>query len=228
MIFLLDSLKNCNCNCNVTRNCRITQSVGATGGVYKGLGRNQHELMTRACKEFLAQDKKNAIIYPHHDAQCRLPNLFGQGYKLVECISVARVQPRTSKGHRLKLPCVTHTLSLQQVNKKEPYQKPFSRLRSRSLTELTKQLHSTNKERHGTTTHNDDNTKDRDDDTTRHNTTQRRNGTSHSTHHTEQQPPTPPPQPTTKNKQQQPTTTKQQQQQQIPQPQPQQRTRAKR
>ena len=27
---------------------RITQSVGATGGVYKGQGRNQHELMPRA------------------------------------------------------------------------------------------------------------------------------------------------------------------------------------
>ena len=27
---------------------RITQSGGATGGVYKGQGRNQHELMTRA------------------------------------------------------------------------------------------------------------------------------------------------------------------------------------
>ena len=27
---------------------RITQSVGATGGVYKGQGRNQHELMIRA------------------------------------------------------------------------------------------------------------------------------------------------------------------------------------
>ena len=27
---------------------RIIQSVGATGGVYKGQGRNQHELMTRA------------------------------------------------------------------------------------------------------------------------------------------------------------------------------------
>ena len=26
---------------------RITRSVGATGGVYKGQGRNQHELMTR-------------------------------------------------------------------------------------------------------------------------------------------------------------------------------------
>ena len=27
---------------------RIIQSVGATGGVYKGQGRNQHELMTHA------------------------------------------------------------------------------------------------------------------------------------------------------------------------------------
>ena len=27
---------------------RITQSVGATGGVYKGQGRNQHDLMNRA------------------------------------------------------------------------------------------------------------------------------------------------------------------------------------
>jgi hypothetical protein len=35
---------------------RITQSVGATGGVYKGQGRNQHELMTRAYSEFLVED----------------------------------------------------------------------------------------------------------------------------------------------------------------------------
>ena len=27
---------------------RIIQSVGATGGVYKGQGRNQHELMNQA------------------------------------------------------------------------------------------------------------------------------------------------------------------------------------
>ena len=35
---------------------RITQSVGATGGVYKGQGRIQHRLMTCAYKEFLVQD----------------------------------------------------------------------------------------------------------------------------------------------------------------------------
>ena len=36
---------------------QITQSVGATGGVYKGPGRNQHELMTRAYYEFLVEDQ---------------------------------------------------------------------------------------------------------------------------------------------------------------------------
>ena len=36
---------------------RISQSVGATGGVYKGQGRNQRELMTRAYQEFLVEDR---------------------------------------------------------------------------------------------------------------------------------------------------------------------------
>jgi len=33
---------------NVQKVHRITQSVGATGGVYKGQGRNQHKMMTYA------------------------------------------------------------------------------------------------------------------------------------------------------------------------------------
>ena len=35
---------------------RTIQSVGATGGVYKGQGRIQRELMTHAYKEFLVED----------------------------------------------------------------------------------------------------------------------------------------------------------------------------
>ena len=35
---------------------RTTQSVGATGGVYKGQGRIQHGMMTRAYKVFLVQE----------------------------------------------------------------------------------------------------------------------------------------------------------------------------
>ena len=39
------------------------------------------------------------MIYPQHDKYFkRLPRPNGQGVKLVELISVARVQPRTSKG----------------------------------------------------------------------------------------------------------------------------------
>lgn len=39
------------------------------------------------------------MIYPHHDEIFkRLPEPIGQGYILVEYISVARVRPRTSKG----------------------------------------------------------------------------------------------------------------------------------
>jgi hypothetical protein len=34
-----------------------TQSRAATGGVYKGQGRNQHELMTHTYWEFLVQEK---------------------------------------------------------------------------------------------------------------------------------------------------------------------------
>jgi hypothetical protein len=36
---------------------RTIQSVGAMGGVYKGQGRSQRELMTRAYQEFLVEDQ---------------------------------------------------------------------------------------------------------------------------------------------------------------------------
>ena len=43
---------------------------------------------------------KIAMIYPHHDARFKdCPGLSAkEKRKLVECISVARVRPRTSKG----------------------------------------------------------------------------------------------------------------------------------
>ncbi|CAL6280033.1 unnamed protein product [Bathycoccus prasinos] len=63
-----------------------------------------------------------------------LPRPFGQGYKLVESVSVARVRPRTSKG-------ITDLL-LPQTSIRDPKNRAvlFSRLRSRSLTELTRQI----------------------------------------------------------------------------------------
>ncbi len=40
------------------------------------------------------------MIYPQHDRVCqRLPRPFGQGDTLADPAIVARVRPRTSKGH---------------------------------------------------------------------------------------------------------------------------------
>ena len=87
-----------------------------------------------------------AIIYPHHDARFkRLPRPFGQGYKLVERISVARVRPRTSKGITdlllPQLPSVnTPKVPLRSRRQSQAFAVLFSRPRSRSLTELTRQI----------------------------------------------------------------------------------------
>ncbi|KAI9631664.1 hypothetical protein KEM48_014635 [Puccinia striiformis f. sp. tritici PST-130] len=66
----------------------VVQSVVATGGVYKGQGRNQRELMTRAYWEFLVHVEKLQATIPKHEG--------------------ARVRPRTSKG-------ITDLLSLSLV-----------------------------------------------------------------------------------------------------------------
>ena len=75
----------------------------------------------------------------------RLPNHVWQGYKLVERISVARVQPRTSKGITdLLLPQTSLRLGvkvpLRSILRFRRNDLLFSRLRSRSLTELTRQI----------------------------------------------------------------------------------------
>ena len=76
----------------------------------------------------------------------RLPRPLSQGCKLDECISVARVRPRTSKGITdLLLPRTsvgyTPIVPLRShVPKKESFVELFSRSRSRSLTELTRQI----------------------------------------------------------------------------------------
>ena len=58
-----------------------TQSVGATGGVYKIQGRIQCALMTRAYKEFLVQDPKLQTSIPITNQFTRLPMPFGKGHK---------------------------------------------------------------------------------------------------------------------------------------------------
>jgi hypothetical protein len=77
----------------------------------------------------------------------RLPRPLSQGCKLDECISVARVRPRTSKGITdLLLPrtSVGYTpivpLRSRVTKGKNSFVELFSRSRSRSLTELTRQI----------------------------------------------------------------------------------------
>ena len=88
-----------------------------------------------------------AIIYPQHDAISKdYPDLSVKVVRLVERISVARVRPRTSKGITdLLLPRTsvgyTPIVPLRSHERTpENYAELFSRSRSRSLTELTRQI----------------------------------------------------------------------------------------
>ena len=88
----------------------VVQSVVATGGVYKGQGRNQRELMTHAYWEFLVHVEKLQATIPKHEGgsdgypeACRPRIVTHAG-----SFSVARVRPRTSKG-------ITDLLSLSLV-----------------------------------------------------------------------------------------------------------------
>ena len=75
----------------------------------------------------------------------KVAHSFRSRKKLVERISVARVQPRTSKGITdLLLPHTSsryaHKVPLRNHPETIWFWKLFSRLRSRSLTELTRQI----------------------------------------------------------------------------------------
>ena len=85
-------------------------------------------------------------LSPARLALKRLPRPISQGCKLDEPVSVARVRPRTSKGITdLLLPRTSIgyppivPLRSQRTNPEE-FAELFSRSRSRSLTELTRQI----------------------------------------------------------------------------------------
>ena len=75
--------------------------------MYKGQRRILRQLMTGKYKEFLVQDKQLQESIPNTIGVYRLPTLVSAGdaavfcktAQLVEPISVARVSPRSSKGH---------------------------------------------------------------------------------------------------------------------------------
>ena len=81
----------------VRRLHRTIQSVGATGGVYKGQGRNQCKLMTCVYQEFLVGDQQLQGSIPITTKTQRFPMSIDKG-RLVDSVIVARVRPRTSKG----------------------------------------------------------------------------------------------------------------------------------
>ncbi len=66
--------------------------------MYKGQGRNQRELMTHTYWEFRSREII-ASPYPNHEGfSSGYPALSGKVRKHADSFSVARVQPRTSKG----------------------------------------------------------------------------------------------------------------------------------
>ena len=75
----------------------LWQSVVATGGVYKGQGRDRRGLMTRAYWEFLVHVQQLQCPIPSTKRVQRVTWAFRPG-RLDDLFSVARVRPRTSKG----------------------------------------------------------------------------------------------------------------------------------
>ena len=83
-------------------------------------------------------------LSPARQSFTRLPGPSGQGYILAAFVSVARVRPRTSKGITdLLLPQTSYhytwSVPLRSIYKRR-FAILFSRLRSRSLSELTRQI----------------------------------------------------------------------------------------
>ena len=67
--------------------------------MYKGQGRNQRELMTRTYWEFPRSREIIANLYPNHvEVSWGYPFFSEKVLKHAAFYSVARVQPRTSKG----------------------------------------------------------------------------------------------------------------------------------
>lgn len=113
--------------------------------MYKGQGRNQRELMTRAYWEFLVHGEELQAPIPSTKEVQRVTRPCRARSRHDESFSVARVRPRTSKGITDLL-----LLNLAWLNATCPSKKLaptrrrigelFNRLESRSLSELTRQI----------------------------------------------------------------------------------------
>ena len=112
--------------------------------MYKGQGRNQRELMTRAYWEFLVHAEKLQAAIPSTKEVQRVTRSCRTRSRHVDSFSVARVRPRTSKGITdlllLNLAWLNATCPSKKLAQTELICELFNRLESRSLSELTRQI----------------------------------------------------------------------------------------
>ena len=113
--------------------------------MYKGQGRNQRELMTRAYWEFLVHGEELQAPIPSTKEIQRVSHSFrSRGEIHADSFSVARVRPRTSKGITdlllLNLVWLNATCPSKKLHRRKGIGELFSRLESRSLSELTRQI----------------------------------------------------------------------------------------
>ena len=116
--------------------------------MYKGQGRNQRELMTRAYWEFLVHGEELQAPIPSTKEIQRVSHSFrSRGEIHADSFSVARVRPRTSKGITDLLLLNLVWLKATRPSKKsvltltsQVISRLFNRLESRSLSELTRQI----------------------------------------------------------------------------------------
>lgn len=112
--------------------------------MYKGQGRNQRELMTRAYWEFLVHGGKLQTPIPSTKEVQRVTRPFRARSIHADSFSVARVRPRTSKGITdlllLNLAWLNATCPSKKLTPTGIIGELFNRLESRSLSELTRQI----------------------------------------------------------------------------------------
>lgn len=112
--------------------------------MYKGQGRNQRELMTRAYWEFLVHGEQLQSPIPGTKGVQRVTQSFRTRETHAESFSVARVRPRTSKGITdlllLNLAWLNATCPSKKLRRPNGIGELFNRPESRSLSELTRQI----------------------------------------------------------------------------------------
>ena len=112
--------------------------------MYKGQGRNQRELMTRAYWEFLVHGEQLQAPIPSTKEVQRVARSCRTRSAHDDSFSVARVRPRTSKGITdlllLNLAWLNATCPSKKLTPTRRIGELFSRLESRSLSELTRQI----------------------------------------------------------------------------------------